>query len=93
MLGLSVQTLDSQLADELGVATDGGVVITQVTPGSLAAAHGLRSGMVIKEVDRKPIRDAREFTEMVETHKDARSLLMLVQHDEHTRFILLRLEK
>ena len=92
-LGLSVQTLDEQLAEKLGVSAGSGVVITQVAPGSAAAAQGLQPGMVIKEIDHEPIKNAQQFAETVKAHKDAGSLLMLVQQGEHTRYVVLKLSK
>jgi serine protease Do len=92
-LGLSVQTLDKQLAEKLGVEGEQGVVITNVAPGSEASRQGLRPGMVIKEVNHKSVKDASQFAELVEASEDGSSLLLLVQHDEHTRFVVLKVEK
>ena len=92
-LGLAVQTLDPQLADKLGVKADSGVVITQVQPGSEADNQGLQSGMIIKQVDHVQVKNAKEFAEAVKAGKEAGSVLLLVQQGEHTRFVVLKLEK
>lgn len=91
-LGLNVQTLDESLADKLGIEAEAGVVITQVAPGSAAAKEGLRAGMVIREVNQQPVRDARQFAEMVKSHEPSDSLLLLVQQGDHTRFVVLKLD-
>ncbi len=92
-LGLSVQAIDEQLAAKLGVSANSGVVITQVAPGSEAAAHGLRPGMVIKEVDHKRVRTPGEFADVVKTNKGTGSLLLLVQQGDHTQYVVLKLSK
>ena len=92
-LGLAVQTLDAQLAEKLGVKADSGVVITEVVPGSEADNQGLQSGMIIKQVDHAKVKNAKEFADAVKAGKDAGSVLLLVQQGEHTRFVVLKLEK
>ena len=77
--GLSVQTLNEQLANQLGVDGTKGVVVTGVDPTSVAAAAGIRPGMVITEVNRKAVSSAKEFEEAVKVNKDTNSLLLLVQ--------------
>ncbi len=92
-LGLNVQAIDEQLAAKLGVSAGSGVVITQVAPGSEAAAHGLQPGMVIKEVDHKRVSNPHEFADVVKANKDANSVLLLVQRGEYTQYLVLKLSK
>ncbi len=92
-LGLSVQTLNEQLAEKLGVKEDSGVVITEVVPGSPADSQGLRSGMIIKQVDHAPVKTADEFAKAVKASKESGSVLLLVQQGDYTRFVVLKLEK
>ena len=77
--GLTVQSLDPQLAEKLGVESTQGVVVTQVDPNSVAASAGIQPGMVIKEVNRKAVTNAREFDEAAKAAQDSDSLLLLVQ--------------
>ncbi len=92
-LGLSVQTLDAQLAERLGLGTDQGVVVTQVTPGSAAAASGLKPGTLIKEVNRKPVLSADQFAKAIQELGQDESVLLLIQEGEHTRFVVLPRQK
>ena len=55
-LGMTVQKLTPQLAENLGLDKTDGVVVTAVEPGSAADEAGVRRGDVIVEVDRKPVR-------------------------------------
>jgi serine protease Do len=87
--GLSVQSLNQQLAEQLGVKLTQGVVVTGVDPTSAAAVSGVRPGMVITEVNRKPVNNAKEFDEAVKAGKDANNLLLLVQAGGHTQYLVL----
>jgi serine protease Do len=61
-VGISARELTPQLAQRFGYELSaGGVVITRVAPGSLADEQGLRPGMILQEIDRKPIRTLGEL--------------------------------
>jgi serine protease Do len=92
-LGLSVQTLTEKLAEKLGVDTTSGVVVTQVAPDSTAARQGLRPGTVVTEVDHQPVKNAEHFAQLVKSHKNSGSVLMLVRQGEHTRYVVLNYDK
>src|SRR5262245_18049085 len=57
-LGLAVQTLTAELAENLGLERNlKGVVVTQVDPSGPGGEAGLRRGDVILEVNRTPVKD------------------------------------
>jgi serine protease Do len=91
-LGLTVQDLTPQLAERLGVKESGGVVITAVDPQSAAAAAGLRPGDLVLEANRKPIKNAAEFSEIVKAAKPGENLLFLVRRGESSLFLVLKPE-
>ena len=45
--------------------------------------------MVITEVNRKPVSNAKEFDEAIKASKDANTLLLLVQTGGHTQYLVL----
>jgi S1-C subfamily serine protease len=53
--GMSVEPLTRDRAQELGMPTESGVLVSEVQAGGRAADAGLRPGDVITEVDRKPV--------------------------------------
>ena len=55
LLGVTVQDLNQQLADSFGLKRVDGALVSNVTPGSAAAAAGLKSGDVITEVNGDPV--------------------------------------
>ncbi len=53
-LGVAVQDLTQALADSFGLARPDGALVSQVSPGSPAAAAGLQAGDVIQRIDGQP---------------------------------------
>jgi serine protease Do len=77
MEGVSVEELSAQDARQLGLpANTKGVVVTDVDPGSQAAAAGLQKGDVIQQVNRKPVTSADEFASAIR-HSSGESLLLV----------------
>ncbi len=85
-LGVMVQNLTPEIAKELGVKKDAGVVVTQVEPGSPAADAGIQTGDVIQEVNRKPVKNVEDFVQKVEKAKDRDSILLLIQRGQNSLF-------
>lgn len=89
-LGLTLQSLKPEIAEQLGYAGESGVLISGVEPGSRAEDAGLRRGHLIKEVNRRPVSSLREFQEAFENTPDGRPLLLLVDNGRATRYVALR---
>ncbi|WP_158222509.1 Do family serine endopeptidase [Rhodopirellula sp. MGV] len=88
-LGLEVTSLDSAIADSLGVSADHGVVISAVNEGSAAEDAGLQPGMVVTEVDRTPIASVEDFEKAVSADNDDKTLL-LVKSERGSRFVVVK---
>jgi serine protease Do len=88
-LGLTVADLTPEGAARLGLPPGTrGALVTEVMPGGLAAEAGLRPGDVILEVNRRPVRSAREFVEAVRQSGRA-DLVLLVNRGGSTAFVLI----
>ena len=72
--------------ERLGVKKNGGVVVTRVEPGSPAADAGIQTGDVIREVNRKPVKDVDDFVQKVEKAKDQDNILLLLQRGQNNLF-------
>ena len=92
-LGISVQALTDELAGRLGYEGLSGVVVTDVEPDSLAARAGIKSGSLIMEVNRRPIRNVKQFNEAVKQASDEGKVLLRVKDENYTGFILLPLSE
>ena len=80
-LGVRMSTVTPQLADDLNLAVDHGVLIVEVTPGSPADKAGLRGGRtdtaqgipaggdVIVAIDGKEMRDDKAVADTIASHK------------------------
>jgi serine protease Do len=91
-LGLDVQTLTPDIAQQLGYQGDRGVVVINVTPGSPAEEAGLSRGDLIKEMNRKEIHTAREFEKAIASLKPGDSAALLVRRGQNTFFIAIEIQ-
>lgn len=89
-LGLVVQTLTPDLAQQFDAEAGEGVVVTGVKPGSIAAMAGIRTGTIILQVDRQPVTNAAEFRRAVKKSGDDNRVLLLVNQGEMQRYVVLR---
>jgi serine protease Do len=90
-LGISVQTLTKRLATQLGYEGLSGVVVEQVEPGSLADENGIEPEMLITEVNREPVRNVKQFNEVIAKAKQKGKALLRVRSEEWTKYILIPL--
>ena len=68
--------LDQTTRSQLNVPKDvNGAVVTQVEADSPAAQAGLKSGDVIQEINRHPVKSADEAVKLTEQGKDKRTLV------------------
>jgi serine protease Do len=92
-LGFSVDNLTKELAESLGYEGQRGVVVREVDPQSQAAERGLAPGVLIKEVNRRPVSNVREFRDAITKAKEKGTALLLVQQEKSTFLALVRLSK
>jgi serine protease Do len=86
--GLRVQDLTPEIAEQLGVEDEKGVVVNGVKPGSPADEAGLRRGDLIVEVDRHEVADTADLRKRL---SDAGSrALLLVRRGDATIFVPLK---
>jgi len=76
--GVSVQSLNPEVAQEAGVAPDtAGVVVTSVDPASAAASAGLQKGDVIQEVNHSKVTNPSDFSSALRKSRGGDSLLLI----------------
>jgi serine protease Do len=86
--GVEVQNVTSDLAQQLQLpAGTKGVVVTQVDPSSAAASVGLDRGMVIQEVNRKPVNNVDEYKRAL-AGSNGQPVLLLVNQGGVTRYLV-----
>lgn len=80
-LGIALSNITPQIADryKLGSDTDG-VMVTDVDPSSSAAREAnIRPGMIITEVDRKPVNNVNDFNRVYRQIKSESSFLVRLE--------------
>jgi len=85
-LGITVQNLTPEIAKGLGLKKDTGVVVTGVEPGSPAANAGIQTGDIIREVNRRPVKDVEDFVQKIEKVKDQNNILLFLQRGQNNLF-------
>jgi serine protease Do len=86
--GFTVQDLTPELREQLKAPAGIGVVVSGVDDGGPAAKAGLRAGDVIAEVNRERVRHAADFARLVAQTRKGSNLLLLVQRDGNSRFVV-----
>jgi serine protease Do len=92
-IGIQVSTLTPNIAEQLGVSADHGIVITEVQTGSPADMAGLTTGMVITEVNRQSVKTVNDFRNALGQKPLEKGLLLLVRTQEGSRFVAIQVEK
>ncbi len=91
-LGIQVDNLTNEVAEQLGLKAGEGVVVTDVAPGSVADRAGLAPGMVITQVNRKPVKSVEDFKKAAAAQPLSKGVLFLIRTPEGSRFIAIRAE-
>lgn len=88
--GLTLKTLTADLAKQNGVEFgDGGLLITDVDPDSVAADMDFQKGDVILEVDRKPVKEIKELTAIIQDKKPGDKILFRLRSSQSGYKIIL----
>jgi serine protease Do len=86
-LGVTVQDLNQSLADSFGIKQVGGALVSNVAPGSAAAAAGLKSGDVITEVNGEPVLRSGSLSSLIGMSAPGEHVRLKVWRDHAERTI------
>jgi len=87
VLGMAVQDLTPELAEKLDYQGLAGVLILAVEDNSIADTAGLDAGMLIQEVDRRPVKNMKEFAQSLEAAAQKPPILLLVDNQDSYRYV------
>ena len=93
LLGMTVEALTDGNAEKLGVKPGSGVLISKIESGSPAEKAGLRTGMIIQEVERNAVKNIEIFKKIVNEMDTAKGILLLVTTNGGSRYIFIQEEK
>jgi len=80
-LGIRVQDLTADMAEQFQVREKEGVLVGQVESGTGAEKAGLASGDIIKTVDDKPVKNAGELVKEIQKKKVAQKVKLGIIRD------------
>ncbi|OCC15891.1 HtrA protease/chaperone protein [Dissulfuribacter thermophilus] len=89
-LGLSLQDLTPELAEQFGYKEGQGVLVSEVEPGSPAESAGIRAGYLIEEVNRIRVKTVAQC--MNALRKSKHRVLLRLTDGQFTRYVVIRLE-
>ena len=78
-LGVAVKALTPQLAEQLDVPANKGVLVQDVKPNSFAEDVGLQRGNIILEINRKPVNSEEDFRRVQAELKSGQDVVFLVR--------------
>jgi serine protease Do len=89
-LGLTVQGLTKELAQQYGVDVISGVIVTAVEQDSSADLHGIKPGDVITEINRQRVSTSRQFRDAVNSADLKRGLMINLVREGASMFVVLK---
>lgn len=89
-LGLNVQDVTPDLAQQFDLGAQKGVLIASVEDGSPAALADLRAGDLIVEVDRERVSTVAELQRVLTKDRDSATTLLLVKRQGGSLFVVLQ---
>lgn len=92
LFGITVQPMTLELAKKLGVQGADGVVVTAVLPDSPAGRSGVRRWDIIREIDRRPVRNMKEYAQAASAVEKKDAALFLVVRGHSAIYVSVRLK-
>jgi bifunctional DNase/RNase len=80
--GIRIQELTPALASHFNYHRKKGVLVSEVLPGSVSEASGIKAGDIITKINSKEVGSVQEFEEMFDTVKEGDSLRILLFREE-----------
>ena len=89
-LGIEVRALPPDLARQLNLETNEGVIVSRVEDNSPAQSSGLRPGDVILEINSQKVTALPVYHRLIEEAQKNPSTLLLINRDRATLFLALK---
>lgn len=89
-LGIHVETLTEERAQELKLEEKTGVVVSKIDRGSVAYTEGLREGDLIKEVNRTEVNTVADYAREVKAVGQGETVLLRVLRESRAFYVVLK---
>jgi len=80
-MGWTLADINPAIAKRYGLSETSGVVVTEIRRGGKAEKAGLKRGDIIREIDRKPVKDAASAGKTAAGVKKGGAMSLLVSRD------------
>ena len=80
-IGVTLEGINAQLAEQFGLPNTNGAIVTQVTPGEPGAKAGLKQGDVILAIDGQKVANSTDLTMKVTEHSPGQTVSLDVLRD------------
>ncbi|HEC99598.1 MAG TPA: DegQ family serine endoprotease [Proteobacteria bacterium] len=92
-IGLSVQEITPEIAEKLGLEDESGVIVAGVAPGSPAEDADFNQADIIKEINRKGIKNLIDYRMAMDKAAKEDTILFLVQREGQTLYLTINLRE
>jgi serine protease Do len=92
-LGMSVQEITPEMARQLRLKEAGGVIVTQVEPGSGAEETGVQRGDIIQEINGQPVRKLGDYQSAIGKVKKDEVVRLLIKRGDRNLYLAFRSNK
>lgn len=93
LLGMAVTPLSTDIAQELGIEYEKGLVVSDVVEGGPAAEAGIQRGDLIKEVNKSSVKDLGDYQKVLARVNDGDQVLILFKRGAYTQFVVIQAQK
>jgi serine protease Do len=87
VLGLEVRPITPEIARQLNLRTNEGVIVSRVDEGTSAAEAGIQRGDVIREINRQKVRTLADYERFTREAKDGDRLTVLLQRGPMSLYV------
>jgi serine protease Do len=92
-LGVTVQTVNSDMAQSLGLKNPAGVIVSSVTSGSAADRAGVKQGDVITALNGQPVRDMNSLRNRVAASGPGSTADVTIVRDGSEKHVSVKLDE
>lgn len=89
-LGFEVDSLTPEIARNLGLTNEQGVVISKVDPGSPCAWAGIKKGALLISINHKKVQTIEDVNDALSKAEGGKPVLLLIKQGDATRYISLK---
>jgi serine protease Do len=90
VFGLTVDNINPKWRKQFTLSARSGVVVINVQPGSVADDGGIQRGDVIREVNRKPVKNLNDYRKAMEQTEKDQVAVFLLQRGNASLYVTLK---